>query len=527
MPEDFSHEVIKEINFQNLTLDDMRESAEVVQIKMGGKEFSYVTLLFNKKLKIWFTALESSHSLYQGMIQVFAVYSAFYLLIFIIIFFLFKWIVRIEKNKINELTFRAEHDPLTGLYNRSILKSKNIKYNKKNQPFSLLYIDLDHFKAINDSYGYSYGDILLVEVSKRISKVLQNINGISIRLSADEFILLIDCTDKDKLIRYCKKLLAEIALPYVINNTDFKVSASIGIAQSPLNATDIETLTSYANNSMLIAKKSKNDYVFFSEKIHLQLIKNIEMEQALHKALTKNEISLVYQPQLDSDQKLYGVEALVRWENPNLGHVPPDIFIPIAETTGLMPELGTYIMNKAMVDISTLQYKMKKAFKLSINVSARQFVQLNFFETLNNCLDSYKSPYMDITIEITENLFIENVQHLLPIFKKMKEQNISLSLDDFGTGYSSLSMLKNVPIDELKIDKSFVDYIVENKNERAMVESIITMGKNLGMKVLAEGVETQQQATILKNAGCDFYQGYYFSKPLTLNNLEIFIKKQS
>ncbi|GLS89592.1 GGDEF-domain containing protein [Psychromonas marina] len=523
VPEKYITAVKAQIEQQGLSLNDIRKSGDVVQLKVQFSEMSNVNLLYNKDLNIWFTLIESNNSLQKILLQHLTIYGALYLFVIVIIFFLFKWVSRIERHKIAELTYRAEHDLLTGLYNRSILANRESKYHRKNQPFSLLYIDLDHFKSINDSYGYSYGDLILIEVSKRISKALNKIDDTAIRVSADEFILLIDCTDKEKLKQYCQNLLAEINLPYIVNNTDFKISASIGIAQSPLNATSIETLISYANNSMLIAKKSKNCYVFFSKRIHLQLIKKIEIEQALQNALVKNEITLVYQPQLNAQHELYGVEALVRWNNEKLGIISPEIFIPIAEKTGLMPAIGAYIMNKAMADISTLQYKMKKSFKLSINVSARQFVQLNFFEALCDCLNCYKSPYMDITIEITESLFIENVQRLRPIFKKMKEQNVSLSLDDFGTGYSSLSMLKNVPIDELKIDKSFIDFITDNKNDRAMVESIITMGKNLGMTVLAEGVETEKQVTILKNKGCDLYQGYYFSKPLTLDALEVFI----
>jgi diguanylate cyclase (GGDEF)-like protein len=387
----------------------------------------------------------------------------------------------------------------------------------------LLYIDLDHFKGINDSYGYSYGDAILIAVSKRIKEGLKDVNATVVRLSADEFILLIENTDRAQIEAYCHTLLAYINIPYIINNTDFKISASIGIAQSPKDAAAMETLISYANNSMLIAKKTKNNFIFFSERIHQQLIKNIEIEQALQNALSKNEISLVYQPQLNNQGQLYGVEALVRWNNEKLGFIPPGQFIPIAEETGLMPELGAYIMNKAMHEISTLQYKKEKAFQLSINVSARQFAQLNFFEALIECLACYKSPYLEITIEITESLFIENIERLLPIFQKMKDENISLSLDDFGTGYSSLSMLRNVPIDELKIDKSFVDHIADNKNDCAMVSSIITMGKNLGMTVLAEGIENKKQATILQGAGCDLYQGYYFSKPLNLTDLEKYI----
>jgi len=514
----------KQLAKQDLSVHKLRASGETAQLQVHIKESNlYTTLVFNKKYKIWISSTESNYTLLQLLKQQVVAYTIFYLFFLVVIYFLFRWIVRIEKDKIAELTYRAEHDLLTGLYNRSVLKNKNLKYYKSNHPFSLLYLDLDHFKSINDSYGYSYGDIILVEVSKRIKTGLQSLNGTAVRLSADEFIILIETTDREKLEDYSKALLGHINKPYIVNNNDFKISASIGIAQSPKDATGMETLISYANNSMLIAKKTKNHFVFFSEKIHQQLIKNIEIEQALHTALAKDEISLVYQPQLDNQRQLCGVEALVRWNNDTLGFIPPDQFIPIAEETGLMPELGAYIMNKAMADISALQYKKKISFQLSINVSARQFVQLNFFENLLDCIACYKSPYLKITIEITESLFIENINRLLPIFQKMKDENISLSLDDFGTGYSSLSMLRNVPIDELKIDKSFVDYIVTNNNDCAMVASIITMGKNLGMKVLAEGVEDKQQANILQQAGCDIYQGYYFSKPLNLADLESFI----
>lgn len=520
-------EVEEKLAKQNLSLALLRKSGQTAQLKINRETELYTTLFYNHKHQLWISATESDYALQHKLISLGLIYGAFYLLFLAMIFLLFKWIVRIEKNKITELTYRAEHDLLTGLYNHSILTSTKLKYHKNKPHFSLLYIDLDHFKTINDSYGYSYGDLILIEVGKRIQKELSSVNGIAIHISADEFILLIEIAERETVKQYCQALLKEICLPYVMNNNDFKISASIGISRSPIDTTDIETLVSYANNSMLIAKKSKSHYAFFSEKIHLQLIKNLQIEQALHNALSQNEISLVYQPQLDNQQQLCGVEALVRWNNDWLGIISPDQFIPIAEEIGLMPEIGAYIMHQAMSEISTLQYKMKKAFQLSINVSARQFVQRNFFETLIDCLACYKSPYMSITVEITESLFIEDIERLLPIFKKMKDENISLSLDDFGTGYSSLSMLRKVPIDELKIDKSFVDHIETNKNDHAMVSSIITMGKNMGMTVLAEGVETKQQASILKNAGCDIYQGYYFSKPLNLHDLEVFIDQSN
>ncbi len=516
-------EIERLLALQNLSINILRQTGKIAQLKTHDNR--YVTALYNEKYQLWISTGESDYLLRQALIRYALNHSIFCLLFLIVIFLLFRWVIRIEKSKVLALTYRVEHDLLTGLNNRSILNDIERKYYRKKQSFSLLYIDLDHFKSINDSYGYSYGDLLLIEVSKRIKKDLYKVNGTAIRHSADEFILLIELIDRDQIEHYCQTLLNKINAPYIIKNNDLRVSASIGIALNPKNKIDIDTLISYANNSMLTAKESKNMFVFFSEEIHLQLIKNTQIEQALHHALRKNEISMVYQPQLDNQQQLYGVEALVRWNNDILGIIPPDQFIPIAEDTGLMPEIGAYIMHQAMSEISILQHKKKKSFQLSINVSARQFVQLNFFETLLECLACYKSPYMDITIEITESLFIENIERLLPIFKKMKDQNISLSLDDFGTGYSSLSMLRKVPIDELKIDKSFVAYISSNKNDRAMVESIITMGKNMGMAVLAEGVETEQQASILKNAGCDIYQGYYFSKPLNLSDLEDFIDK--
>ena len=517
-------EAEEKVSQQGLSSDKLRKSGEAVQIEIHLQDNKhFVTILFNRQYGIWINAIESNYSLQQKFIPQFTYYSLFYSIFLVVIYLLFKWIVRIEKNKISELTYRADHDILTGLYNRSVLKNRNLKYYKRKKPFTLIYLDLDHFRGINDSYGYSHGDAILIEVSKRINDILAPKNGTIIRFSADEFVLLIDCTEKRDIEECCYTLLNSINSPYIINNDDIRISVSIGIAQSPKNAKDIDTLINYANSSMLIAKKDKNHFVFFSEEIHQQLIKDIEIEQTLHNALAKNEISLVYQPQLCNAKQLCGVEALVRWNNDSLGEVPPDQFIPIAEEIGLMPELGAFIMNKAMAEISALQNKKKIPFQLSINVSARQFVKINFFDNLMNCLACYKSPYLKITIEITESLFIENIDRLLPIFEKMKSENISLSLDDFGTGYSSLSMLRNVPIDELKIDKSFVDHIVSNKKDHAMAASIIAMGKKLGMTVLAEGVEDKQQVDILQSAGCDIYQGYYFSKPLNLADLDSYI----
>ena len=482
------------------------------------------TLGYNKRYDFWVSADLPYQQIIQRLYSHSIFYAVFYLLLVIIVFSLFRWIIKIEDSKLEELTYKAEHDELTGLPNRTIIPKQFSDLQKEGEtPFALLYLDLDNFKSINDSFGHSYGDLILIEVTERIKKVISKYQGIASRYSGDEFVIFIESGNKEEITEFATLLLENISLPYLINQNAFKISSSIGIARFPVDANNIETLLSYADNSMNVAKKKKNQHRFFSHEIHHQLLRSIEIEQALHQAIINKEISLVYQPQLDREQKLFGIEALVRWNSKQLGFVPPDQFIPIAEESGLMPKLGLYIMSKAMQEIATLRLPEELTFNLSINVSVRQFIQLDFIDKLMQACGKFNRAKIAITIEITESLFIESLDSLLPIFHKMKANYISLSLDDFGTGYSSLSMLRNVPIDELKIDKSFVDHIVENKSDRAMVKSIISMGKNLGLTVLAEGVEDKEQVAILQQAGCDVFQGYYFSKPLALNDLQEFI----
>jgi len=490
------------------------------------KKRDLYTIAYNETYRFWVTAKLPYKQITDRLYSHSIFYTIFYILLISIVFLLFRWIVKVENSKINELTYKAEHDTLTGLPNRTIIKRHFRELqNKRETAFSLLYIDLDNFKNINDTFGHSYGDTILIEASQRITQSLALHNGLVARYSGDEFVIFLEIADRDSVKNYAKHLLESIALPYLINQNAFRISSSIGIARFPDDASHIETLLSYADNSMTMAKKKRNQFLFFSKQVHHQLMRNIEIEQALHHAIENNEISLVYQPQINRNNKLFGVEALVRWHSKKLGFISPDQFIPIAENTGLMPKLGLYIMQKAMQEIDNLQQKNKLSFKLAINVSVRQFIQIDFIDKLMDASKQFTSGQIDITIEITESLFIESVETLLPLFYKMKANFIDLSLDDFGTGYSSLSMLRKIPIDELKIDKSFVDNISFDKNDKAMVNSIISMGKNLGMSVLAEGVETKEQADILFDAGCDIYQGYYFSKPLSLEDLTEFAKK--
>lgn len=492
----------------------------------GPTKFLY-TLSYNKRYNFWISADIPYQELTQILYADSIFYVLFYLIFILIVLVLFRKIMKVEDEKLEALTYKAEHDELTGLPNRAIIPKKFAQLQQeKETPFALLYLDLDNFKNINNSFGHSYGDFILIEVSQRINKLLDKYQGIASRYSGDEFVLFIESNNKEEITEFTMLLLENISLPYVIKQNAFKITSSIGIARFPIDANNIETLLSYADNTMNVAKKKKNHHRFFSPEVYHQLLRSIEIEQALHQAIINKEVSLVYQPQLDINNKLVGVEALVRWNSKQLGSVPPDLFIPIAEESGLMPKLGLYIMSKAMQEIATLRLSNELRFNLSINVSVLQFIQIDFIDKLMQLRKKFNKAKVAITIEITESLFIESLDSLLPIFHKMKANYISLSLDDFGTGYSSLSMLRNVPIDELKIDKSFVDHIVENKNDSAMVKSIINMGKTLGLSVLAEGVEDKEQVEILQQAGCDIFQGYYFSKPLPLQDLQNFIDEQ-
>ena len=512
---------------RRLSLDELRFSGEPHQVTIrsesNGK--SLCTLVFNERYQLWFSAITSYAELKKSLNQAISGYFIAYFFSVMVLFWLFDWISKIEEEKLRDITYKAQHDALTGLYNRSQIETHfTSALLQKEVCLSLLYIDLSNFKNINDSFGYSYGDLILKEVTKRILNSLKHLSGSAFRLHGDEFVILLKNDDLEFVKRYASNLLQFLAFPYIIDNNQFQINSAIGIANYPLHADNIETLLTYAENSTQQAKKIKNSFMLFSQEDHHRLMQKIEIEQALQQAINTREISLAYQPQIDQNNKLSGVEALVRWHSKKLGFIPPDMFIPIAEETGIMPELGDYILCTALKEISALQRKEKANFTLSVNVSVRQFIQVDFLKKLLQACNDYKDDNLTLILEITESLFIENIETLLPTFNKLKTHNILLSLDDFGTGYSSLSMLRQVPIDELKIDKSFVDHITENEPDRIMLSSIIDMGKNFDMKVVAEGVENKEQVELLKKVDCDLLQGYYFSKPLTLDALADFLK---
>jgi diguanylate cyclase (GGDEF)-like protein len=442
-----------------------------------------------------------------------------------IIFWLYSIIVNSEQKKRDALLYQLEHDELTGLPNRSYLYSHIDQWMKdETTSFDMLFIDLDNFKNINDRFGHQYGDTILKDVAKRLRRYFKTIDVV-IRQGGDEFIVLMHCEDEERKEQMLEGLIKEIAKPYTVEAMKFNIGASVGSAQFPKDATSLESLMSLADIAMYEAKKHKNSYVIFSSELHSSYIRKADIEHELRQAIERDELWMVYQPQLERDTKLHGVEALVRWENKKLGFVTPDQFIGVAEMVGLMPKLGHFIIEKSLKELKELQEKTGKTFRLSLNISVRQLMEVDFLKKFVAQIEMHKFDTSLITLEITESLFIEDLEYVLPLLKSIRDKGIEISLDDFGTGYSSLSMLRELPIDELKIDKKFVDEILNVKEDRAMVESIINLGHNLSIATVAEGTESKEQVAMLEKFGCDLFQGYYFSRPLKAEDLEKFIKE--
>jgi len=350
-------------------------------------------------------------------------------------------------------------------------------------------------------------------------------NSILIRYGGDEFIVLSHVTDCQELQQLSQSIIKSLSQPYHINNLTFILGASIGIALYPTQEDTLDGLLRASDIAMYEAKKYKNCTYFFADSMRKAYVDNLEMEQELKVALDKNEFYLVYQPQCLQDGTVYGVEALLRWNNTKFQNTPPDKFIPVVENIGMMPKIGCFVMSTALHEIGEIKTILGKKFNLSINISVKQFLETNFLENIKNKIEKEKFDKNYLTLEITESIFIEDMNYILHLLHKVKSMGLNISLDDFGTGYSSLSLLKNLPIDEIKIDKSFVDEMVEKKLARKMVENIITIGKNLDISMLAEGVEKKEQVEIIKSLGCDIFQGYYYSKPLSKEGLIEFLKK--
>ncbi|PLR85566.1 GGDEF domain-containing protein [Bacillus canaveralius] len=420
------------------------------------------------------------------------------------------------------IQYMAYYDGLTGLPNRNMFKKhlNEVLNERKNQMLAVLFLDLDRFKIINDTKGHAVGDLLLKLVAKRLGLAVQN-DGVVSRQGGDEFIILLEDTDKEKAVNVAQRMLDEFSHSFEINSQEIFVTTSIGISIYPVDGEDEETLLKNADTAMYLAKeRGKNNFQFYTDQLHLLSSRKLELENGLRKALEQEQLVLYYQPQVElKTGKIVGVESLIRWQHSDHGFISPDEFIPLAEETGLIVPLGKWVLRKACEQNKKWQQQGYKAIPIAVNISVRQLQDDDFVELVKKVLNETGLDPRYLELEITESI-MQNIDRSENILNQLKDLGIKISIDDFGTGYSSLSYLKHLPIDGIKIDKSFVDDIINHSNQGAMVKTMIDMGHNLNFTVIAEGIENQEQVAFLKKNACKIGQGYYYSKPLAPDEME-------
>jgi diguanylate cyclase (GGDEF)-like protein/PAS domain S-box-containing protein len=386
---------------------------------------------------------------------------------------------------------------------------------------------LDHFKHVNDSLGHRVGDALLVEIARRLRAVVRDRDTVA-RIGGDEFVLLLPGANAQGAARVAGKLQEASRQAYQIDRHELTIAPSMGIALYPRDGHDIDSLTQAADAAMYHAKQAgRNTYRFFTPQMQAQSLRALQLENALRRALERNQLYLHYQPQITlSTGRVRSVEALLRWEHPELGSVSPAEFIPVAEDSGQILQIGEWVLRSAMQQLQAWRSAGLQDLKVAVNLSAIQFHQQQLPEIINRILLDSDLPPDSLELELTEGVAIHDPRQATATMDRLREHGVRLAMDDFGTGYSSLSQLKRFQIYKLKIDQSFIQDLDHDSNDRAIVSAIIRMAQALGMQTTAEGVETEAQLEFLREQGCDEAQGYHFSRPLAPDALETFLRSQ-
>ncbi|HTP39805.1 MAG TPA: EAL domain-containing protein [Steroidobacteraceae bacterium] len=416
---------------------------------------------------------------------------------------------------------QANYDALTGLANRTLfqdrLEQAILTPGSRKHGVAVVFIDLDRFKFINDSLGHQVGDELLKTMAERLQGSVRDCDTVA-RLGGDEFVLLINGHSGAEAVRdVVDTVIGTISQPWVVEHGEFSLTCSIGVALFPEDGRDAAALLKNADSAMYRAKElGRNTCQFFTSELNARLAERLELQQGLTRALEREQFKLRYQPRINMrTSEIVGAEALLRWTLPNHGMVPPARFIPIAEETGLIVPIGRWVLEHACLENRRWQKLGLPPMVIAVNVSAPQFQQQNFVRTVAEVLASTGMDPQYLELEMTESMVMHEAGQLIASLNALKDLGVHLSIDDFGTGYSSLSYLKRFPVDRLKIDRSFVMDLATDPDDATIVRAIIALGHNLGLKVVAEGVETVEQATFLSECGCDEAQGYYYSQPVT------------
>ncbi|MES2898825.1 MAG: EAL domain-containing protein [Pseudomonadota bacterium] len=430
---------------------------------------------------------------------------------------------KISEQRIHHI---AQHDVLTGLPNRSLLQDRlgqAVHYSvRSGHPVWVMLLDLDRFKFVNDSMGHKAGDVLLMTIGARLRSALRDTDTVA-RLSGDEFVVVLTEHDDEHLSSdIVQRLMDAVAQPVLLGSKEFFVTSSIGIAVFPTDGNAADSLIEHADIAMYRAKKlGRNNFQFYTPAMNEEAMERVRIESALRNALARDQFVLHYQPQVNlASGKIVGMEALIRWQHPELGMVAPNRFISVAEETGMIVPIGAWVMHTACAQTRAWQDAGLGTLRVAVNLSARQFAAPNLLAGITAVLEQTGLPASSLEIELTESLFMNDVTMAVDLMHGMKALGVSLSIDDFGTGYSSLSYLTSFPIDVLKIDRSFVNDISNDAKDAAIVASIIALAHNLKLDVIAEGVETEEQLDYLRRHDCDEMQGYYFSAPLPAAQFE-------
>jgi diguanylate cyclase (GGDEF)-like protein len=436
-----------------------------------------------------------------------------------------------RKQAEDQIQYLATHDGLTSLPNRVMFSQllnvaiQSARRYKRN--LAVLFIDLDRFKLINDTLGHEAGDKLLQEIAARFTECLRESDVVA-RLGGDEFVVLLqEVGEAEQVATVARKILSAAIKPVVLVGQECRVTASIGICLYPGDAQDEQLLMKNADIAMYLAKEEgKNNFQFYSENIKVQSLERLTLETSLRRALERDEFFLHYQAKLDfKTNQITGVEALLRWQHPDLGLVSPVQIIPVAEETGLIVPIGRWVLQTACAQNVAWQREGLPPVCIAVNLSARQFADEDFLKDISAALEHSGMKPELLELELTESMVMQSPERVTKLLAAIKKMGVRIAIDDFGVGYSSLAHIKRFPIDTLKVDRSFIRDLAGNAEDRAITEAIIAMGKTLSLTVVAEGVETQEQQTFLLSHGCDAMQGYYFSRPVPQEQFASFLRQ--
>lgn len=433
------------------------------------------------------------------------------------------------EEKVNQMAY---YDSLTELPNptlfRNRLKHELFSLQGSRQKTAIIFLALDRFKNVNDTLGHEIGDELLRQAAKRLTKSIRQTDTAAYFGGAEFALLLTNVGGAEDAAKIAQNIKNTLLSPYSCGEHELYVTATMGISLSPDDGDDCQTLLQNAGTALYRARQKGGDACrFFTNDMHEAAVKRLSLENKLRRALERDEFVLHYQPQVNAQSgKFSGMEALVRWRHPQLGLIPPNDFIPIAEDTGLIIPLGEWVLQTACQQNAAWQRAGLPALSVSVNLSLRQFQQANLVETVNQTLaeTGLKPEYLEL--ELTESSIMNDAERTIETLHRLKQLGIKISLDDFGTGYSCLSYLKTLPLDVLKIDRAFVRNVTTDIKDAAIVKTIVALSRNLKLRTIVEGVETEEQFNVLSNLGCNDFQGYLFSKPVRAESFELLLKKQ-